>query len=201
MYYTQRQKQIVNHSRNKIKKFLDKYNAPGHSFDHADRVCKFAVEIAQNEKSDIFLCEMASLFHDLGRIENYGQSKEHSEISYEICKKWFREDKIYKNLTKQEKKIILYAVRNHQNDEANKYDVAWILRDADKLDAFGKDGLKRSLIFFKKDMKKIDLDLRLRYYNLYWLKTKTAKNILKERNLMKPIEKYYKKLLRSKIKH
>ncbi len=201
--YTQRQKQIIDYSRDKVKKLFTKFSAPGHGLDHANRVCKFAIKIAQNERSNIFLCEMSAIFHDIGRIidNNYIQLKKpHTEISYEICQKWFRKDTIYKNLTKQEKIIILYSIRNHQNDESNKYDVAWILRDADKLDGFGMLGLKRSIIFFKKNMKRIELDLRLRYYHLYWFKTKTAKNIIREQNLLKPIEQYCKKILKSKIK-
>lgn len=201
--YSQKQKQIIDHSQEKIRKLFARFSAPTHDWNHASRVCKWAVKIAQNEKSNIFLCEMSALFHDIGRIRdnNYKElEKPHSEISYEICKKWFREDPIYKNLTKKERTIILYSIRNHQNEWANKYNVACILRDADKLDGFDLIGLKRSLIFFKKDMKKVELDLRLRYYNLYWFKTKTAKRIMRERNLLKPIEQYYKKILKSKIK-
>ena len=40
-------------------------------------------------------------------------------------------------LKKAEKLVVLYAVRYHWNDAADKYKEAIILRDADKLDIYG----------------------------------------------------------------
>lgn len=202
--YSIEQAQIVNYTREKVMEFFDTHPVKAHNFDHAQRVAENAVEIAQGEHfADIWLAELAGLLHDIGRVpEHYDRSKEgitHHELSYEMLQQWFHQDKAYEMLSKEQKIMLLYSVRYHWNNAADEYELAWILRDADKLDMFGERGLTRSREFCGEDWAKFQLDLRLRYDSFYWVRTKTAKEIIKEKNLMEPFDEKYLEMLRQKI--
>ncbi len=200
--YTKQQQQTIVNIREKVRTLFANYSAPAHGFDHVARVASWAKKIAELEKSNVFLCEIAGWLHDIGRtrMHNFEASTHgHHDHSYEMCREWFKNDPIFSNLTKRERMIILYAVRYHWNNAADKYDVAWILRDADKLDGFGKIGIKRSLEFVKDDYGKLMLDFRLRYDNVYWIKTESAKKLIKKHKMIEPIDAYYTKELKSKI--
>lgn len=200
--YTQKQKRIIAYTRTKVKALFDAYPIKAHSFDHAKRVSKWAVIIAKAEKGGVFLAEMSAWLHDIGRATEHfpGNTKMHHEFSYEMCREWFKEDRIFDVLSKTEKSIILYAVRYHWNEVADKYKVAWILRDADKLDAFGVIGLKRSISFFNNDEEKILHNLRLRYEMLYNFHSKKARQIMANKHLFEPIRRFQHRILKSRIK-
>lgn len=198
--YTTKQKQIINHTRQKVQDLLANYKMRAHGIDHITRVAKWAVEIAKKEKDNVFLCELSAWLHDIGRAEEdkFELTRKHHELSYQMCQEWFKTDPVLSQLSYSEKLIILYSVRFHWNDAADKYSVAWILRDADKMDLFGKAGNERALVAL--DKKTMDLDLRLRFGAFYWLRTKSAKAFIKKRKLMEPVEKLYVKLLKEGIK-
>ncbi|HSR89192.1 MAG TPA: HD domain-containing protein [Candidatus Udaeobacter sp.] len=200
--YTKNQQAIIRHTKEKVKTFFNSYPADAHNFDHALRVSKWAVIIAAAEKDNILLAELSGLLHDIGRAKETvpGNTKTHHELSYEICQQWFREDKAFAALSKKDKLTILYTLRYHWNDAANKYKTAWILRDADKLDSFGQIGVKRTIEFFKNDDNIILHDLRLRYEMLHNLRSKKTQQIVKSKNLFKPVQNYQHRLLKSKIK-
>ena len=107
---------------------------------------------------------------------------------------------VFLNLNDDEKKELLYAVRYHWNNVADDYDTAWILRDADKLDIFGKQGLDRAWGLMKDDDKRWNQHLRnmLDYYT--YIHTNTAKEIVKENDFQAESNEVYKKYLKSKIK-
>lgn len=199
--YNKNQKILLKHARSKVKKLFEEHPVKAHSFDHAVRVSKSAVIIAKAERVDVFLSEVAALLHDIGRVpeEFPGNTKRHHELSYEMCRDWFRNDKVFDVLSKEEKLSILYALRYHWNDAANKYRIAWVLRDADKLDALGSIGLKRSVEFFDKDENKIMQNLRLKGDMVLNLRSKKARSILKSKNLFEPIRRYYYNVLRKQI--
>lgn len=175
---------------------------PGHGSDHAARVANWALEIAKAEKKNIFLCEIAGWLHDVGRVpEHEGDgSKSHHEFSYEVCQDWFRNDLEFKKLTRREKLILLYSIRYHWNNAADKYAEAIILRDADKMDLFGKIGIKRTEEFFNYDQKKINLSIHFRANDAFWIRTKTARKFFDKNKMFDPIYKYELKKLKSKIK-
>jgi putative nucleotidyltransferase with HDIG domain len=185
-----------------VRQLFADYLAPAHGFDHAERVSRWAVQIAKAEKVDVFLSELAAVLHDIGRVTEHAKasSKTHHELSYEMCQQWFREDKNFDVLSKIEKLQILYSLRYHWNDQANKYSLAWVLRDADKLDSLGAIGLKRSIEFFKGNEDKILQDVRFKSDMLLHVRTVTAQKIIEQKKMFAPIEKYHAKLLRKKIK-
>lgn len=200
--YSSIQKRLIIYSRAKVKDLFTEYPVKAHGFDHAQRVSKWAVIIAKAEKANIFLSEISAVLHDIGRVteEFPGNTKSHHELSYEMCQEWFREDKEFSVLSKTEKLQILYAVRYHWNNAADKTKLSWILRDADKLDALGKIGLSRGLEFFAGDEKAIDQDLRFKADMVINIRSRLARRIIKQKKLFEPLQKYHIKLLKRKIK-
>lgn len=198
--YTKEQQTIVQHAAEKVRAYFKKYPVRAHGFDHAERVRDWAIQIAHSEKADVFLAELAALLHDVGRVqEKFHPEVRHHELSYDLCRDWFKNDEVLSRLSKREKVILLYAIRNHWNNMANKYPEAIILRDADKIDALGTHGLKRSLEFFDTEDEVLN-DLRYRGDYLFWFKTKYVQRIVKKQKLFEPILRYYKKLLTKHVK-
>lgn len=200
--YTQEQQKIIRHTKEKIKNLFAAHPIQAHGFDHVWRVSKWAVIIAVAEKDNVFIAEMAAWLHDIGRTGEHlpGNTKSHHELSYDMCRRWFKEDRAFDVLSSKEKLIILYAARYHWNEAADKYKTAWILRDADKLDALGIIGLKRSISFFNNDEGKILHDLRLHYEMAYNIRSKKAKQIMKNKHLFELLRQYQCRILKSKIK-
>lgn len=200
--YTQKQKRIIAHVRAKVKSLFVAHPIKAHGFDHALRVSKWAAIIATAEKGNVFLAEMSALLHDIGRATEHlpGNTKTHHELSYDMCREWFKQNRVFDLLSKQEKLIILYAVRYHWNEAADKYKIAWILRDADKLDTFGAIGLKRIREFYNKNEEIILRNIRLLYEMIYNIRSKKAQQIMKSKRLFEPIIRYQRRLLKSQIK-
>ncbi len=197
---TKDQENLLAYTRKKVKVLFRDYPIPAHGFSHSERVRKWAEEVAAGEKQNIFLCSLAATLHDIGRTrEMTGFGSRHHELSYEMMREWYKKDSAFDILTKQEKIIVLYAIRYHWNNAANKYPEAIILRDADKLDSLGKIGVKRTQEFYSNEAGKIEQDFRLKYDMLYWLETKTAWEIVWKKKIMLPVDRYYLALLKKEI--
>lgn len=201
--YTSPQQTLLDFINQKVKNFFAEFPVTVHGFDHAERVAQAAKYIAQQEGlRSPFLCELAGVVHDIGRVpEKYNnpQTKIHHELSYELLKKWFQEDRIFDILSTGEKIELLYAVRSHWCDGADEYQSAIILRDADKLDMFGERGLKRIGEWCDHDPARMERDLRMVYYCFYWLRTRTARKKVEDENLLQAHDEYFQKYLREKI--
>lgn len=201
--YTKKQQKVIDFTENKVRKLFKDYRVAAHGFGHTSRVRNWAVKIAQAEKADVFICELAAWLHDIGRTKEKKRvplSAAHHELSYQMCQGWFRREPLFKLLTKQQKLAILYAVRYHWNDAADKYKVALILRDADKFDALGQIGVKRAIQFYQKHGVRLETDLRLKYYCYHWLRTKTAQKIAMKNKMTRPAEKFLISILKKQIK-
>lgn len=210
MHYSDREKAILDFTIAKVRGLFEQYPAPGHGFKHAEMTARYAREIAIGEKAaSVFLAELAAYLHDIGRAaEHYdlgytisGVKQSHHELSYHMLKDWFNREAIYNDLMTEEKIALLYAVRNHWNNQALKYEVAWILRDADKLDGFGAHGLERALEAHGHDPVALNDNLRFIYDCYYWIKSKTARDIIEREDLMGPFNAYYIDYLKERIKN
>ena len=185
MAFSEREQEILEFVVGKVRTLSISCPDNVHGFHHAERVADYASYIAHHEGKDTFLSTLAGWLHDIGRaIEKYPEqfsgfdaTKTHHELSYELLQQWFREDERFSLLTDAEKMELLYAVRNHWNDEANEYTSAYILRDADKIDGLGEIGLQRNKEFHKDDPSRQMLNLRLHYEWIYSFKTETAKEL------------------------
>ncbi len=211
--YTQTEQKILEYTIAKVKELFTKYPVPAHSFPHAEAVGNYAKKIATHENaSSVFVCEMAGYLHDIGRVpESYDlgytnnsidqNEKGHHELSYLLFKDWLQEDEILRNdLTSAQKNELLYSIRNHWNNFADRYDTAWILRDADKLDLFGERGLARQLEHNAPDETRISRSIRYSFDNYFWLRTKTAREIVSEPGMVEALTNYYANFLRAQIK-
>lgn len=194
-----KEKAILDYTKKKVVDFFSDYDTPAHGIDHVLRVAAWAALISRKEKADEFICSLAAILHDVGRTkESRGSGSLHHELSYKICREWFNQDKILKRLPKQKKLELLYAIRYHWNNAADKYFSAIILRDADKLDALGRIGLKRALEFYETEGELLNGFRYITAY-LYQFVTDTAKDIVRKTKLEKPLLDYERKLLRKKI--
>lgn len=207
--YSQTEQKILDHTIKKVKDLFEKYPSKGHNFDHAEATAKWAKEIAIKEKAqDIFLCELAGYLHDVGRAaesHNIGYKVEsdergHHELSYLMLRDWFKDDVMFKELSSDQQIELLYSIRNHWNNMADEYDTAWILRDADKLDLFGERGIQRNEESHGDNQANFNRAFRYIYDCYYWMKTKSARQIIEDQKLMDPINSYYKKFLKERIK-
>jgi HD superfamily phosphodiesterase len=200
--YTIEQIEFVNYVSQKVKDLFLTYTDPAHGVDHIERVVNWAKEIAFGEHArSIFLCELSAWLHDIGRTreDKPGEnSRKHHELSYIILKEWFEEDEKFNFLSTDEKIELLYAVKYHWNNMADDYDTAWILRDADKLDGYGEVGMKRARQLSVGD-EEWNWHLRHVYETSIHIHTKTAKKIIKEKNMMDPVHKASEKYLKSQI--
>lgn len=202
MRTTAQEPHIIASVREKVHALFSEFPVPAHGIEHVSRVATYAKRIAHSENAKSpFICELAGLLHDIGRVPEHFEQKEggHHELSYLLLQQWFRNGFLAAEITDEEKKELLYGVRYHWNNMAEDYESAWILRDADKLDAFGTYGLERMLEFYGDDTKAINQDLRNHFDMYYWLKTDTAKEILIEENLLAPIEAYYRQFLKNEV--
>lgn len=211
--YSKTEQKILEHTIGKVKELFDTYPVPAHSFPHAQAVGEYAKTIATRENAhSVFMCELAGYLHDIGRVpESYDlgyvtdpidqNEKGHHELSYLLFKDWLQEDEILRDgLTPAQKNELLYSIRNHWNNFADRYDTAWILRDADKLDLFGERGLARQLEHNAPDETRISRSIRYSFDNYFWLRTKTAKQIVSEPGMIEVLTNYYADFLRAQIK-
>lgn len=203
MSYTKQQKQLIAYARQKVGSAFAKRPSRAHGIDHVARVARWAGEIARAEKArSVFICELAAWFHDIGRAfekKSDANDRGHSEFSYQALREWFRDDRRFDILTRAQKLELLYCVRYHWNDEANKYDTAWILRDADKLDCYGEIGVKRLRSAFGYGTEEWNLAMRCMFAMTIRMRTSTARRIVKTRHLLAPMEKELKMFLQEKI--
>lgn len=195
------QKQLISYTKKKLKALFKSSTDKAHDYSHSARVAAYAVQIAKSQKASVFMCELAGWLHDIGRtIEKDNPGVTHHELSYRMCQQWFREDPVYSVLSDLEKRVLLYALRYHWNNFADASEVAIILRDADKIDLFGKIGIKRAVEFCKHSGLSLETDFRGKFDSFYWLRTNKARAIVKQKKLMPPLEVYYKKMLLKRIK-
>ncbi len=186
----------------KVTDLFDSQDEPaGHGLDHIKCVVKWARVIALSEhpgdEEVLFLSQMAAWFHDVGRTIS---DESHWKKSGIIVTDWFQNDIFLSRMPLAYKERILYAVVNHWNDAADDYPEAIILRDADKLDAFGEKGLQRLMDYHNGDENKVLRGLRFCYQIAACVRTKKAKAIMEENNLFEPAEKKYRELLGKKVK-
>jgi len=141
---------------------------------HTQRVRKYALFIAKQEKADLKIVEAAALLHDIGySIEGFSN---HAKNSVTVAKK-FLEKSNFDNL-----EYLLNAIEHGKDPKTIE---AKIILDADALDRIGPIGIIRMTIHFFRDEKIIDTKIlaekvknliEMSIQNLY---TETAKEIAK----------------------
>ena len=185
-------RQLVMYTRKKVEDLFKAFPVPAHNIDHTDRVTEWITKIAKAEHYDLMLAELAALLHDIGRVAEFQNNPEklrHHELSYRLLQQWFEEDRYFDLLSAQEKDELLYAVRNHWDDAAEEQVLANILRDADKLDMYGKIGVQRA-VEFHKIPKDISKNMKSNMESVKRIKTATAKQIVIKEKLLEPLKRW-----------
>ena len=100
----------MNYFKQSVREFYKPYYAnsdEAHLIDHADNVCKLALEI--NKECDEKLIVLASYIHDMF---NSTDRKKHNILAYEYVKS--RSDKFLKGLNDEELELVAHAVLEHR---------------------------------------------------------------------------------------
>ena len=117
----------------------------GHDWKHAERVWKTAKYLAQREGADFFICEMASLLHDVADWKlNGGDEK----AGLKKVENWLVSNHVEKNNIEK----ILYVIDNMSySREATGTKLesleGFVVQDADRLDTLGAIGIARTFIY------------------------------------------------------
>ncbi|SMC21428.1 HDIG domain-containing protein [Clostridium acidisoli DSM 12555] len=136
-----------------VKTFLDKDTFINENIklkeEHTKRVCDNANMISRDIKineHDKNIAEIAALFHDIGRFEQFKKyktfndkiSENHALLGIKVLK----QEKVLSNLKEEDQKCIFKAIENHnlfklEKDLDEKSSLfSKIIRDADKLDIY-----------------------------------------------------------------
>lgn len=109
----------------------------GHDYFHIERVVKNAVLIAQKEKADLFIVELAAWMHDVGDHKlNNGADKAEEQITLILTRLHIPVETIARVIE------IVSQVSFSKGKTAASPE-AQIVQDADRLDALGAIGLAR----------------------------------------------------------
>ena len=115
--------------------------------EHTLRVCEEVVAIGREigcKAGELLLAETIALLHDIGRFEQYARygtfvdmrSENHAELGLKIIAR----EKLLSGIEAEVQQIIIESIRHHnraalpQQDQAEWFLYARLLRDADKLD-------------------------------------------------------------------
>jgi len=128
---------------------------------HTQFVRKYALILADIEKADKEVVEIAALLHDIGKHKG---KENHSEKSYELAKEFFE------NIDVDKKELILKCILKHSRRfsmEDNEIEVK-VVQSADALGSIFDDEMQRRarerktkeelLSLYDKTLKKINLD-------------------------------------------
>lgn len=120
-----------------------------HGFSHIMRVLSLCLDIGKKLGANLFVLEIAVLFHDIGRVneEIDVRNLNHAETSAEMSLDFIKSQSF--QISKDELDNIIHCIRGHSfsNEIIPKTLEAKILSDADKLDALGAIGLYRTIGF------------------------------------------------------
>ena len=137
----------------RVKKIVKKKMiCPGHNIDHVMRVYSLAITLAENEKIDKEILQLATLLHDIGsdlELADESGKTDHAVESARIAKN------ILQKIGVSNKKIkhIQNCILSHRYKNKHKPETleAKLLFDADKLDAIGAIGIARSYVWIGKN--------------------------------------------------
>ncbi|MBN2282015.1 MAG: HD domain-containing protein [Candidatus Marinimicrobia bacterium] len=118
-----------------------------HDWDHSERVMKLAMHLAEKEKANLKVVQIAAILHDIGR-ETQDKSRGnicHAEEGARLAKKILQEF----NLSEAEKTNIIHCIESHRFRNSHEPETleAKVLYDADKLDSIGAVGIGRAFLF------------------------------------------------------
>jgi putative nucleotidyltransferase with HDIG domain len=122
------QKEIIKKVEAFAKHALEGYNEDPEYWIHVELVRKYALKLAEIEKTDKEIAEIASLLHDIGKCKG---KEGHPARGYEMAKEFLKEI----NFPEKKKELILKCILKHGSEfaaEDNELEVK-IMQSADAL--------------------------------------------------------------------
>lgn len=179
---TRKARRLINHlAARRAKEFFGQDNKT-HSWDHVERVRQLCNDIGRKEGANLFILELASSLHDVGRfIEGGG---DHAYKSAQFARQWLVDLGIGEIAEEVADAILTHSYSCKREPESLE---AKVLSDGDKLDAMGATGIMRIIAYsivherdvFDDSANHIQEKL-LKLFDL--LKTPSAKKIGQERH-------------------
>jgi uncharacterized protein len=124
-----------------VKTKLEK-DASGHDYWHIKRVVQLAGRIAEQEKCDIFVCEMAAWLHDMNDEKLFPNINKAEEDIFLLFQELGLSEEIQKNIWNAMRDVSFKGKHTIPETMEGK-----IVQDADRLDAIGAIGIARTFAF------------------------------------------------------
>ncbi len=177
--------QIIESTKKFVKDILE-HDSSGHDWWHIHRVHNLARTLAEKEKANLFIVEMAALLHDIAD-EKLNESE---ELGIRKVQDWLDYCRVEEDVSLHILSIIQnMSFKGGNNAHLNSIE-GRIVQDADRLDALGAIGIARTFAYagFKGDIMH-DPNLSIR-------ETMTKEEYRNGRST--PINHFYEKLLKLK---
>ncbi|RSL29843.1 HD domain-containing protein [Salibacterium salarium] len=116
---------------------------PSHDYWHTYRVATWAIKIAEEEKADLFICELAAWLHDIVDTKlNDSKEEAVNQIREWLQKHVSNEEHVHHIM----EIICTMSYRNGEQAEMTTLE-GKVVQDADRLDAIGAIGIARAFAF------------------------------------------------------
>lgn len=136
------EQQLVRKAKEFAKRELGR-DATGHDWWHVHRVRNLALELAEMENADRFVCELAALLHDVAD-EKLNVSK---EAGLDKVRRWLEEHGVGQTVIRQVMDIIATMSYNGGTNPPMTTLEGKVVQDADRLDALGAIGIARTFMY------------------------------------------------------
>lgn len=140
-----KKQQIIKKAAKFVKSRLSSESS-GHGWWHTWRVWQMAKKIAKKEKANLFIVEIAALFHDVADWKF--QSEHDDSIGALIAKEWLEKFDIDSKIISQICNIIKnVSFKGAKVKDKLKTIEGKVVQDADRLDAMGTMGIARTFAY------------------------------------------------------
>ena len=118
----------------------------GHDYHHVDRISKLAKFIAKREKKgDLFLIEIAALFHDIADWKFTGGDE---SVGPRLARQFLEKHKVPEEITSEVEFIIRHiSYKGGTNKVKMRTIEGMIVQDADRLDSLGAIGIGKAFAY------------------------------------------------------
>lgn len=143
-FITIKMQEIIQNTIHFVKEKLEGAEA-GHDWFHIERVWKLSKKIAETERCNLLVVELAALLHDIADPKfNNGDET----LALEISKTFLENEKISEEIIQQVLFIIKHISFKNRDELPGELPIELqIVQDADRLDAIGAIGIARTFNF------------------------------------------------------
>jgi len=136
-------KAIINKTAEYVKKTTS--GDGSHDWWHVYRVWKNALHIAEKEKVDLFVVELAALLHDIADFKFHGGD---DTAGPKVAREWLEKQNVDEDIIAHVCEIIsAVTFKGAGTKSSAKTKEAMVVQDADRLDAMGAIGIARAFAY------------------------------------------------------